>query len=74
MELTAEILADARTAGMLLELGVTTYEKIRGYFADQGHDAETLAAILQEVDRRIARRMAAHDPDPTGPIDTSRLL
>lgn len=50
--LTGEI----QTASMLIALGLTTVEKIKALFASDGHDEDTLAAIMLEVDTRIARR------------------
>lgn len=44
------------TAEMLIHLGVTTYEKVRAYFAAKVSDDEILAGIMVEVDARIARR------------------
>lgn len=43
-------------AAMLVSLGITTVEKIRDLFAKDGHDDATLAALMEEVDARIARR------------------
>lgn len=43
-------------AAFAIQLGITTVEKVKEVFAGDGHDDETLAAIMAEVDRRIARR------------------
>lgn len=43
-------------AHMLIELGVTTVEMVKGYFRSNVSDEEVLAGILAEVDARIARR------------------
>ncbi len=43
-------------AAFVVQLGITTVEKVREVFASDGHDDATLAAIMTEVDRRIARR------------------
>jgi len=44
------------TAEMLIHLGITTYEKVKAYFASKVSDDEILAGIMVEVDARIARR------------------
>ena len=41
---------------MLLELGVVTVEKIKGYFTQNTDDDALLAQIHAECDARIARR------------------
>jgi hypothetical protein len=51
-----ELQAQIQTASMLISLGLTTVEKIRELFSSQGKDEETLAGIMLEVDRRLARR------------------
>lgn len=43
-------------AAYLLQLGAVTYDAIRGFFSSEGHDDEKLAAIMLEVDQRLARR------------------
>lgn len=43
-------------AQMLIALGVTTAEAIHDLFKKDGHDDETLAAIMAKVNSRIARR------------------
>ena len=45
-----------QTAMMLVELGITTVQAVRGFFQSQGHDEETLDWIVAECDKRIARR------------------
>ncbi len=54
--LTPDVLQQVEYAAFLIRLGVTTVEKVRAIFAEDGHDDEALAAILVEVDRRLARR------------------
>ena len=54
-----EIQTYAAMAEFLIGLGITTAQRIRQYLSDSGHDEETLAAILAEIDQRLARR-----PDP----------
>lgn len=44
------------TAAFLINLGLTTVQKVRELFASEGHDDETLDGIMAEVDRRLARR------------------
>ncbi len=43
-------------ASTLIQLGLTTAEKIREVFKSDGADDATLAHIMAEVDLRIARR------------------
>lgn len=43
-------------AAFLINLGITTAEKVKELFASEGHDDETLAAIMAEVDQRLTRR------------------
>jgi hypothetical protein len=40
---------------MLIELGVTTVEKVKGYFTQNTDDDALLAKIHAEADARIAR-------------------
>jgi hypothetical protein len=47
---------EAQIAVMLIELGVTTVEKVKAYFASKTDDDEVLAGIMLDVDSRIARR------------------
>jgi hypothetical protein len=54
-------LAELQMAAFLINLGLVTVDKIKAYFAGAGHDDETLAAILTEVDARIAARTPASD-------------
>lgn len=51
-----QLQAEIATAAMLINLGVVTVEKVKGFFSSQGHDEEALAAIMLEVDQRLARR------------------
>jgi hypothetical protein len=46
----------------LVGLGVTTVEKIHELWGRQGHDDETLDAVIVEAKARIARREAAVPP------------
>ncbi len=43
-------------AAFLINLGLTTVEKIKELFASEGHDQETLDGIMAEVDQRLLRR------------------
>jgi len=43
-------------AEMLIGLGVTTYEAVKGYFSQNSDDDAELAAILTDVTARLARR------------------
>lgn len=43
-------------AAFLVNLGLVTVEKIKEVFASEGHDPETLASIMAEVDQRLIRR------------------
>lgn len=43
-------------AAFLIQLGVVTAARVRSVFSEAGHDPETLAAIMAEVDQRLARR------------------
>ena len=43
-------------AAFLIQLGITTVKSVRDLFASEGHDDDTLAAIMSEVNARIARR------------------
>lgn len=52
----ATLQAEIATAGMLINLGLTTAEKVKELFASQGHDEATLADIMSQVDARISRR------------------
>lgn len=54
-------------AEMLIGLGITTYENIKNYFTQNSTDDAELAALLAEVDARIARRQAL----PTQPSATT---
>lgn len=51
-----EVAARVESALMLVDLGLTTIEQIRTYFANQGDDEAVLASLNAEYDRRIARR------------------
>lgn len=51
-----DLVAQIQLASMLINLGLVTVERIKTMFADNGHDDETLAQIMSEVDARIARR------------------
>lgn len=51
-----ELSQQIQFAAFLIALGKATYEEVRDLFAKQGHDDEKLAAIMAEVDQRIARR------------------
>lgn len=48
--------AQIAVASMLIQLGLSTVDKIKGFFQSEGHDDEKLAAIMLEVDQRLARR------------------
>ncbi len=48
--------AEIQTAAMLVQLGVTTIEKIATLFKSSVNDDAELAAIMTEVNTRIARR------------------
>jgi hypothetical protein len=59
--------AEIQLASMLLQLGLTTAEKIKTYFAAHSdvNDDAALAAVMAEVNWRIARRRAdASSPLP----------
>ncbi len=57
MAITQEQLAaDIQVASVLISLGMVSVARIKTFFQDQGHDAETLDDIMKEVDIRIARR------------------
>jgi len=43
-------------AAFLINLGLTTVAKVKEVFASEGHDDETLTAIMAEVDQRLIRR------------------
>ena len=43
-------------AAFLINLGLTTVEKVKEIFASEGHDDIVLAAILAEVNQRLIRR------------------
>ena len=43
-------------AVMLIELGVTTVDKVKALFASRGHDDAVLATIMTDVTARLARR------------------
>ena len=43
-------------AEMLIGIGLTTYERVKAYFTQNSDDDADLAALLAELDRRIARR------------------
>lgn len=45
-------------AEMLIGLGITTYESIKSYFSQNSDDDAELAALISEVDSRLARRQA----------------
>jgi hypothetical protein len=47
---------EVNVAIMLLQLGVTTYDKVKEYFASKADDDQVLAGIMLDVDSRIARR------------------
>jgi hypothetical protein len=44
-----------QVAIMLITLGVSTVEQIRGYFSKVAQDDDALAAIMAEVEQRIGR-------------------
>jgi hypothetical protein len=52
----ATLQQDIALASMLISLGVTTVDKIKGYFAGKIDDDAVLAEIMLQVDQRIARR------------------
>jgi hypothetical protein len=43
-------------AAFLINLGLTTVQKVKEIFASEGHDDEVLAVIMAEVDQRLKRR------------------
>lgn len=43
-------------AAFLINLGITTVEKVKDVFASDGADDATLAAIMAEVNQRLLRR------------------
>ena len=56
LQTLGNIQAQIQTGIMLVNLGLTTVEKLKELFTKDGHDDETLAQIMSEVDRRIERR------------------
>lgn len=54
--MTEQLQRQIEFAAFLIKLGLVTAEKLREAFASDGHDAERLAAIMAEVDQRLARR------------------
>jgi hypothetical protein len=51
-----ELSQQIQFAVFLISLGKATVEEVRDLFSRQGHDDEQLAAIMSQVDARIARR------------------
>lgn len=43
-------------AAFLIQLGVTTVAQVRAVFAQDSDDDAVLAALMADLDRRIARR------------------
>lgn len=56
MDNLQQIQIDIQLGAMLITLGKATIDEIHGFFTSQGHDDEALAAIMTQVDARIARR------------------
>ncbi len=54
------------TAVMLVGMGIRTVQEVRAFFQTQGHDDETLDAIIADMQRRKQRWA-----DWTGPTRTS---
>ena len=54
----SELAAQAQAASLLVNLGLSTWEKIRKVWADNGVDSATLDRILLEAETRIAQRKA----------------
>ena len=61
----SELQQQAMFAAFLINLGLTTVEQVRALFAHDGHDEETLANIMVQVDARLARREDRESRPPT---------
>lgn len=54
--LGGDIVRQIEIAQMLISLGITTFEKVKALWKDQGLDDERLDTALKDLDARIARR------------------